>query len=449
MKSHDSLNLLLNGCSPDTGNLGVSALLYSLLEGLRERVPGALLSIIGLGKPRTSLQPFGESGPVYPVLPLNHSRRFYSPRSTSNYSIWNRLGIPMSRMARLVRSADALLDVSAGDSFTDLYGLQRFELICFLKEAVLARGIPLILLPQTYGPFQHRSAEDRAAAIVKRAAAVWSRDADSAAVAQSLLARGGASNHRQHAQGVDLAFTLPSHQPRSAERAARFSELRSRAACLVGLNISGLIYNRPQSAQAAFSLKADYREVVTRLLARFLEHRDVHAVLVPHVIAEPGSYESDPDACRHVHSSLPPDLQDRVQVAPACSDPREVKWYISQCDWFCGTRMHSTIAALSSGVPAASIAYSMKTRGVFETCGVAEEVFDPRTSATEEVIAQVYQSWCRRATIRNALDTHLPAVKERSQSQLDAIVQSIQNTASQARRSPGVNGFRRQVLKTP
>jgi hypothetical protein len=69
----------------------------------------------------------------------------------------------------------------------------------------------------------------------------------------------------------------------------------------------------------------------------------------------------------------------------------------------------------------------MKTRGVFETCGVADEVFDPRVLDTEAVIDQVYQSWSRREAIREVLKLNIPRVVETSQVQLDAIVQSIRN----------------------
>ena len=38
--------------------------------------------------------------------------------------------------------------------------------------------------------------------------------------------------------------------------------------------------------------------------------------------------------------------------------------------------MHATIAALSSGVPCATVAYSLKARGVFASCGMAHAVAD-------------------------------------------------------------------------
>ena len=37
---------------------------------------------------------------------------------------------------------------------------------------------------------------------------------------------------------------------------------------------------------------------------------------------------------------------------------------ISQCRYFIGARTHSTIAALSSGIPTTSISYSIKSKGI-------------------------------------------------------------------------------------
>ena len=56
----------------------------------------------------------------------------------------------------------------------------------------------------------------------------------------------------------------------------------------------------------------------------------------------------------------------------------EVKWVISNCDHFCGTRMHACIAAISQGIPTSAIAYSGKTEGVFASVGCESYVIDPR-----------------------------------------------------------------------
>ena len=107
-----------------------------------------------------------------------------------------------------------------------------------------------------------------------------------------------------------------------------------------------------------------------------------------------------------------------TQALDAC----ELKWLIAQTDWFCGTRMHATIAALSSGVPTAALAYSLKTRGVFATCAMASAVVDLREQAGPDVLERLLQLWRRREAASGGLERHLPRVRELASRQLDEIV---------------------------
>ena len=72
--------------------------------------------------------------------------------------------------------------------------------------------------------------------------------------------------------------------------------------------------------------------------------------------------ESDLRACRQLVDKLGQAAQGRVRILSGQYSEMEIKWVIAQLKWFCGTRMHSTIASLSSGVPSAAIAYRDKTR---------------------------------------------------------------------------------------
>mgnify|MGYP001402473369 CR=1 FL=1 len=54
--------------------------------------------------------------------------------------------------------AHAVLDISGGDSFTDLYGPWRFRAILAPKQIAIRARKPLIMLPQTIGPFESKAA---------------------------------------------------------------------------------------------------------------------------------------------------------------------------------------------------------------------------------------------------------------------------------------------------
>jgi colanic acid/amylovoran biosynthesis protein len=87
--------------------------------------------------------------------------------------------------------------------------------------------------------------------------------------------------------------------------------------------------------------------------------------------------------------------------------------------------MHATIAALSSGVPSAAVAYSNKTAGVFETCRQGDHVADPREFGTSEMLERLWWSWERRAEARRVLHAALPEVLFKADAQMDKIAAII------------------------
>jgi polysaccharide pyruvyl transferase WcaK-like protein len=147
----------------------------------------------------------------------------------------------------------------------------------------------------------------------------------------------------------------------------------------------------------AFGLQADYARAVTDFLKRILDETDANVLFVPHVFTRQGHFEHDPDACASVAATLGEATKQRVACLPAGLSPGKTKWAIGRTDWFCGTRMHASIAAISSGVPASAIAYSDKTLGVFETCGQGEHVADLRYLETGEVVDRLWESWETRS----------------------------------------------------
>ena len=87
--------------------------------------------------------------------------------------------------------------------------------------------------------------------------------------------------------------------------------------------------------------------------------------------------------------------------------------------------MHATIAALSSGVPTAAIAYSAKFQGVFDRCGQSSQVHDPRAWDTEQVVSGVLASFEARSQLRADLAVSLPGVLRQADQQLTEILSPL------------------------
>ena len=323
-----------------------------------------------------------------------------------------------------ISRADLVLDISTGDGFSDIYGRKMFTIATSTKRMALRLGSPLVLLPQTYGPFSNHDRRQLAADIVAGSHAAWARDADSYAQLRELL--GARFDDSRHHQGVDVAFALPS-EPVTGELEG-LAERTQRDRPLVGVNVSGLLYNDPETARARFQLKCDYPEAMRRLVADFVTE-DIDVLLVPHVRGRPGQVgQSDDIACHRLMSELP---AGRVRTLPPGLGPTETKWVIEQLDWFCGPRMHATIAALSTGTPVAGIAYSHKMRGVFTTCGLGDEdVIDARKVTTDEVVARLWDRWKQRDAVRDRLEIGRWPVRARAEEQFASVLSSITGNGS-------------------
>ena len=410
---------LLNA-APDTGNQGVSALCHSAVAGLARRGVGPL-AVADHGR---GLREADWGYTDVRLVGLTHHRRFWRGDSLRTAHALVRLGGGPSPAARTIARSRAVLDVSGGDSFTDLYGPRRFRAMVLTKRLALDVGVPLILLPQKLGPFRDPANLAEAVGILRRAAAVWVRDADSLAFLETAL--GPDFDPARHRLGVDMAVALPATRPADLDPAiARWLD-PARGIPLAGINVSGLLCNEPARARRDFGL-ADTHSAQVETMARALlaTDPDLRLLLVPHVHRPEGHAESDLGAARALVARLGDLAAGRVAVLGGRQSAMELKWVISHLDWFAGARMHATIGAFSSGVPTLGLGYSDKAQGVFAECGIGDEVADLRRLDPSALAQRALASFGERERRRADLAGRVAVLKARAEREMDEIVRQI------------------------
>ncbi len=414
---------IILGASLTTGNLGVSALLastvkcvlrahpiakISLLEGMRDPIPeilelpdGSTLELERIGV-RVNKTLWRQNHLVRLIL----TALFLKCVPTAG---WREKLRSRNPYLKQIYAASGVLDITGGDSFSDIYGMRRLVLSGLRKWLVLLCGRPLTLLPQTYGPFKRSSAKMIARFILGRAAQIFSRDREGLEQVGTLMRR---RKMRAAAKLCpDVAFTMDAIAPDSPQ-VSEVKELKNRFSTVVGLNVSGLLYNGGYTQDNMFGLACDYKKLVRNILDAFLKRDDCAVLLTPHVIPRDYAVENDAAACHEIWKGLSAEQQKRVIVLDGCYNQNQVKYFIGQCDFFMGARMHSTIAALSQGVAAAGLAYSKKFAGVFETVGAADCVVDIRVQDEEQAIEQIEAIYQRRDVIAETLAKSVPAAKQ-------------------------------------
>lgn len=400
------------GAAPDTGHLGMTAACWSILAALRARVPGVQVTVLdhGRGARVAHLDDAGGVGRMtYLRCGAGRTEKRLAPESLwrIRVSAWaGGLGNPA---AMAIRGAGLVLDAGGAESLSDAHGPERFCAMLALKRIALECGRPLVLLPQSFGPFRSARARKAAARIVRGAALAWARDRRSFGVLQDLL--GGEFDASRHACAPDLGFALDACAPKTPARGMQCWKARLKAGDdaapdtrgRIALNVSAQLWNSADRAGVA-----NYREVLHGFVHRVLEETDAGVLLVPFVLGSTGSPENDADACEDLAGAVPSNLRRRVAALEGVTDPRHLKWVLSLADWFCAARIPTAASALSAGVPGAGLAVSRKTRGVFDAVGLASHVIDLRKAGVPAAVESLWRSWTACEQSRAALSTALP-----------------------------------------
>lgn len=268
-----------------------------------------------------------------------------------------------------------VLDISAGDSFSDIYGSKRFVLDACSKLSTLVALRKLVLSPQTIGPFKKSWTKFVASILMKGCGTVLTRDNLSTQYVKQF------DLGDKLVETTDVAFILPYDPP---------TRDKEDGVIRIGINVSGLLFNGGYTNRNMFSLKTDYPEMIRSLIRGFQESDNNQIHLVAHVVPQNISIENDLLVAAKLSEEFP-----GVIVAPQFENPSKAKSYIAGMDFFCGSRMHACIAAFSSGVPVLPLAYSRKFAGVFGSIGYLWGA-DLKTMSTDEVVCTTLSAFNRR-----------------------------------------------------
>lgn len=263
---------------------------------------------------------------------------------------------------------DFIFDVTFGDGFSDIYGKKWNVLTNILKTIAIISHTPFILLPQTYGPYKHPLLKEWAKYIVTHADVAYSRDIESAEYMNQFC-------KNKVVTLTDMAFILSYDKHKF-----QVDSMKKH----IGVNISSLLWDSDYAKKNKFGLKVDYVTYIKELIRELLTDPQIVVHLIPHVV-ETDDYENPENDVRSCESVKQLFSTKRVIVAPCFENPMDAKSYISKMDFFIGARMHSTIGAVSAGIPTVPFAYSKKFKTMFGNLEY-DYVLDARAINTEEAV---------------------------------------------------------------
>ena len=285
--------------------------------------------------------------------------------------------------------AAAVLSVG-GDNYSLDYGVPR--LFTGLDDIVLEMKKPLAIWGASVGPFDTMpDYEQYMSHHLREVPGIFARES---VTIDYLKGIGVTENVYQVA---DPAFLMDPVKPEGVEDVLPIDEEA------VGLNLSPLMakYVTGGDLDAWTSLAASIIESVAKTTG-------MPVYLIPHV--------TNPNSNDHEFMqralSLIKDRNGNITLVSPEYNAAETKWIISQMAFFAGARTHSTIAALSTGVPTLSFAYSIKAQGINrDIFGHTNYCLEPTNLDTGAVAGRVASMLDENAAIRRDLAARIPGVQ--------------------------------------
>lgn len=332
-------NIGIIWANPYSSNLGVSALSVSILYLLE--------NISKEKKIKFNYTILAGSGPKRDTLDLKEYKvdivNFPWSYSGSFKSFTKLVLLNWYQVLKLTKF-DIVFDIGEGDSFSDIYGIERFRKINGSKKILRLLGKKIVLMPQTIGPFTSLEAKREGIKSIEKAHLVLARDKQSFDYVNKILPR------KKVHELIDVAFFMP--YKKDEEKSAKTK---------IGINVSGLLWNGGYTRDNQFSLKTNYQDLTNRIINYFLSDDQNEIYLIGHVLSKDyEKIENDLKVSHQLNRIYP-----KTIVAPVFKNPIEAKSFISGMDFFTGARMHACIAAYSTGVPVYPLAYSRKFNGLF------------------------------------------------------------------------------------
>lgn len=266
---------------------------------------------------------------------LNSPKRYF-------IAVLNKLR--MHSLASLVAYRPLLKYVHEGDIGIsiggDMYCYKSYDWIIVLNNQLIKKGVTLFLWGCSIEP---EALDENLVSHLKQYKTIFPRER----ITEEAL------------KGVGLTNVFYTPDPAFLMKSATIVEYDSYFinSSVIGINFSALISHMSGNRIA--------EEAIKKLIKYILEETMYSIALIPHVNCESNQNinERDYEYLKKITEVMNYD-QKRIFLIDKKYNAPQIKYVISQCKFFVGSRTHATIAAYSQGIPTLVIGYSVKSIGI-------------------------------------------------------------------------------------
>jgi len=295
-------------------------------------------------------------------------------------------------MLPYLNNAEAVLSLG-GDNYSLDYGIPN--LFVDLDDIVIQKKRPIIIWGASVGPFV-RIPEYEKFMIdhLRKVTAIFARESETIDYLKKLTIT------KNVYPVADPAFLLDPTEPDFINVKLKIED------GAIGLNFSPLMANYVTHGNIS-----DWEKLTSKIISELSESTQRTIYLIPHV-TRPN--DDDYLFLKRALAGISHKKQEIVLIPPIYN-ASQTKWIISKMTLFAGSRTHSTIASLSSGVPTLCFAYSSKAIGINrDIFGHEEYCIGPEKCSPEIIVERVRTILQNSGQINDELRMKIPDIKNKA-----------------------------------
>jgi len=407
-------------------NKGAEAMLLTVASCLKERFPSVTVLHYAVHDTwRERLREAGVAALAKPASVPGVVRRWEELRARlSGAPLLGKRWRPESH-----GGIEAVLDVS-GFRSSDQRGASVSRGRWWQMHRLWAPGVPIVYLPQAWGPFQDRAVRRYTRSMLREASLVYARDKNSLGYLQEL----GAVSPERLGMAADIAFHFRPAPPDCGERILAGIGARGRSGPLVGIAPNVRIYELADGE----GTQNEYVRLLARVCEYFLRDAGADVAIIPHEVYE---NETRDDL---IFGELLRDVLGRPDGLHAVTrnhSAADLKSLVGQLDFLVASRYHSLVAGLSMRVPLVVLGWSHKYVELMNDVDLGEYAVHLPAPA-ESCLDLVRRAWAERASLRDRVAAGVPRMEDSAGQALDRAVALIEQSARTPPKRPAARRSR-------
>jgi len=324
------------------------------------------------------------------------------------------------RSAYLYLKCKTFIDVG-GYQFGDPWGEKLAERKAIMVKRCNRLGNQVFFMPQAWGPFSSPGIINTVRSIIETATLSYVRDKTSMSEVKKIMGKDTSKVRFAH----DIAWNFQGAELDLGRKLINDIGLTANKNKLIICVTPNLrVYERFEGIGHKNKYMQFLKKIVEHLCLKF----SAEVILLGHELRQNNSIINDDRIlCNYLlsmlESSLPVGHLNKVLRAT------EIKAVIGNCNLLVTSRYHALIAALSQGIPAATIGWSHKYDELLTEVGLSSNIIDISKTA-EEVLHQINWIIENLDDMKKIIMTKISKIKKSSDNALEEVLSIIENNIS-------------------